>query len=53
MVKIGYGYLMVKGENGYLMMKGENVYLMVKFEMAVNPSKIGPLSETFVNIQQL
>ena len=44
MVKIGYGYLMVKSENGYL---------MVKFEMAVNPNKIGPLSDTFVNIQQL
>ena len=44
MVKIGYGYLMVKSENGYL---------MANFEMAVNPSKIGPLSETFVNIQQL
>ena len=44
MVKIGYGYLMVKGENGYL---------MVKFEMAVNPSKFGPSSETFVNIQRL
>ena len=44
MVKIGYGYLMVKSEN---------VYLMVKFEMAVNPSKIGSLSETFVNSQQL
>ena len=53
MVKIGYGYLMVKSENGYLMVKGENGYLMVKFEMAVNPSKFGPLSEKFVNIQQL
>ena len=53
MVKIGYGYLMVKSENGYLMVKVKNGSLMVKFEMAVNPSKIGPLSETFVNIQQL
>ena len=44
---------MVKSENGYLMVKGENGYLMVKFEMAVSPSKIGPLSETFVNIQHL
>ena len=42
-----------ESENGYLMVKSENGYLMVKFEMAVNPSKIGPLSETFVNIQQL
>ena len=44
---------MAKGENVYRMAKGENVYWMGKFEMAVNPSKFGTLSETFVNIQQL